>query len=376
MMSTRTFRGTTLEEVLPQIRDELGGDAVVVRQRDGVVGGIGGFFGKRCVEVDARPAVQPPSLPPRAVIDVYDNVLAPIPSEGDLDMDEQFDELEEDESVDEEQSPIVRRIADQARPFAEPARPFADELARAVEDPGVERALVRSGVPDLIAADIVAEAESRWAPLYRDEPLSAHVSRVLASRIPVADPWPDTERRRIAIVGERGSGRTTAAVELTTAFRGAGVNTAMLSLEPARSALRLFERVDLLDIPFEIAPGPEEARLATHRLESSEVIVADTPAFGPGHGGSVHHLAQLLDAFDPQEIHLVVGANTSADRTWLLVEELRRSARVDRLLLAGGVRAGAAAALVTGVPVSFISMGTGVHPAQPTELAAALLKTT
>lgn len=372
-MGTRTFRGSSLEEVLPQIRDELGGDAVVVRQRDGVVGGIGGFFGKRCVEVEAKPAPPTPVLPPRAVIDVYDNGFTQLPFQGEHDMDEDF-EQSEDESIDDEPSPIVRRIADQARPFADETGPFADELARAVGDPGVERALVRAGVPDLIAADIVAEAESRWAPLYRDEPLSAHVSRVLASRIPVADPWPDTERRRIALVGERGSGRTTAAVELATAFRGAGVNTAIMSLEPARSALRLFERVDLLDIPFEIAPGPEEARLAAHRLESSEVIVADTPAFGPGHGGSIQHLAQLLDAFDPQEIHLVIGKSTTADRAWLLIEELRRSARVDRLLLAGGVTAGAAAALVTGVPVSFTSAGTGLHPAEPPELAAAILK--
>ena len=29
----KTFRGRTLEQVLPQIRDELGADAIVVRRR-------------------------------------------------------------------------------------------------------------------------------------------------------------------------------------------------------------------------------------------------------------------------------------------------------------------------------------------------------
>jgi len=50
----KTFRGESLEELRPQIREELGADAVILRQRDGLKGGVGGFFQKRCVEVDAR----------------------------------------------------------------------------------------------------------------------------------------------------------------------------------------------------------------------------------------------------------------------------------------------------------------------------------
>src|SRR6185436_4056155 len=50
----KTFPGQSLEELLPQIREELGADAVILRQRDGLKGGVGGFFQKRCVEVDAR----------------------------------------------------------------------------------------------------------------------------------------------------------------------------------------------------------------------------------------------------------------------------------------------------------------------------------
>lgn len=78
-VKTRTYQGGTLEELLPQIRDELGDDAIVVRQREGLKGGVGGFFQKRCVEVEARagavapprgfsvtdgPDVAPPGVPP------------------------------------------------------------------------------------------------------------------------------------------------------------------------------------------------------------------------------------------------------------------------------------------------------------------------
>jgi flagellar biosynthesis GTPase FlhF len=49
----KTFQGRTLEDVLPEIRAELGGNAVVLGQRQVVHGGVGGFFGKRMVEVTA-----------------------------------------------------------------------------------------------------------------------------------------------------------------------------------------------------------------------------------------------------------------------------------------------------------------------------------
>jgi hypothetical protein len=52
--SVKTFRGRSLEELIPRIRGELGSDAIVVRSGEGLTGGILGFFQKRYVEVDAR----------------------------------------------------------------------------------------------------------------------------------------------------------------------------------------------------------------------------------------------------------------------------------------------------------------------------------
>jgi len=49
----KTYRGRSLEEVLPQIRAELGPDAIVLRRREGLTGGVGGFFQRPYVEVEA-----------------------------------------------------------------------------------------------------------------------------------------------------------------------------------------------------------------------------------------------------------------------------------------------------------------------------------
>ncbi|HWV86124.1 MAG TPA: hypothetical protein VNZ62_11820 [Capillimicrobium sp.] len=51
----RTFRGRSLSEVLPRVREELGEGAIALNVRQGTTGGIGGFFAQRCVEVDAIP---------------------------------------------------------------------------------------------------------------------------------------------------------------------------------------------------------------------------------------------------------------------------------------------------------------------------------
>lgn len=48
----RTYRGASLAELAPRIRAELGDSAMILRQREGVTGGIAGFFAKRMVEID------------------------------------------------------------------------------------------------------------------------------------------------------------------------------------------------------------------------------------------------------------------------------------------------------------------------------------
>ena len=62
---TKTFRGRTLDALLPEIREELGPDAIVLRRREGLAGGVGGFFQRSFVEVEARRALpgelEPPS---------------------------------------------------------------------------------------------------------------------------------------------------------------------------------------------------------------------------------------------------------------------------------------------------------------------------
>src|SRR5689334_1694614 len=109
MADMKTYRGESLEELLPQIREELGPDAVITRRREGIVGGIGGFFGKKCVEIEAcgplpMPTFVPkptakPTIPQSAIVDLYDGPA------------------DEDEPA-EDTSPLLEALLAQASPFA------------------------------------------------------------------------------------------------------------------------------------------------------------------------------------------------------------------------------------------------------------------
>src|SRR5689334_22965601 len=62
-MEPKTFRGLSLAECERKVRAELGDDAVVVRQREGLTGGVGGFFQRKLYEVDALPGAAAPEMP-------------------------------------------------------------------------------------------------------------------------------------------------------------------------------------------------------------------------------------------------------------------------------------------------------------------------
>src|SRR4051812_4562135 len=103
---TKTFRGRSLDEVLPQVRAELGADAIVVRRREGLAGGVAGFFQRSYIEVDARAA---------------------------HDDEKPFEARNDRATAEGFESPAIRALVDQAAPFADalariqsPPAPVAD----------------------------------------------------------------------------------------------------------------------------------------------------------------------------------------------------------------------------------------------------------
>jgi hypothetical protein len=62
--ATRVYRGRSVEELVPQIQRDLGSDAIILRRREGLTGGMFGFFQHAFVEIEAMPGAPG--------VDVYD----------------------------------------------------------------------------------------------------------------------------------------------------------------------------------------------------------------------------------------------------------------------------------------------------------------
>jgi flagellar biosynthesis protein FlhF len=382
-----TFRGSSLEELLPMIRAELGADAIITKQREGIVGGIGGFFGKRCVEVEARkPAWEPPeptpALPTRSILDAYD---AP-----------ETAELAADEDDEPSGETIMDRLLAQAAPFVtEPEeRPrfnaFADELAEAVDEQertatagrlgDVAEELASCELSGRMVDEILAEAGRLHATFAPDTALVQHARKVVARRLRIR---PDTARtgRRVAIVGPAAAGKTLATAKLCVAHSRAGSSVVAVSLAGRSDAIRLATLLDASAVDLTVADAPVSAEVTRETLAGSDLVVADTPAIDTYDLGQIDGIVRLLDAFAPTETHLAVPLGTPVAEMRLLVHALWTRGRSVSIMITHEDSPAAATpvalALVEQLSLSYVTRGTGVdrglRPADATELARLML---
>ena len=349
---TKTFRGRTLEALLPKIRAELGADAIVLRRREGLAGGVGGFFPKSYVEVEARAA---------------------LPDE------QQLEARNDRATVEGLSSPAIQALVDQAAPFAdalaraqttagdrahevlvaaataaapvdaglygpqpnrvaiEEAVPVADGYVSHYEDDedddliaatpapatrqgpavprpataeGAEQRLVAAGLSSSLAADIVSEAVAHGLPFAQPRHLKKLIRTALARRLPVmADLGGNA--RTLAFVGAGGSGKTSAAERLAAAYARADADVVVVSLRSMDGGSALASRLEPQGVSVIAAEGAEQA---ARRLKGREfgLTIVDTPSAGLADKAGVARIADDLRTLGVDEVHLALPATLSA----------------------------------------------------------------
>ena len=213
----RTYRGRKLEDLIPQIRAELGPDAIILRQREGLMGGVGGFFAQKCVEVDAQAGGGRES---HHRVDIYDEdepvngwddgledfvaPAAPEPAPKVLDQTPALPAPEPPKPVAADPiqslSPVVEPIRE---PFAEPIQPPApaEPAARWAQEADAFAAPPAQDIPAAPAPAPAAEDLTAESFVSRLEQAAAHVDidelvklvttgRVLANAAPAPAPAP------------------------------------------------------------------------------------------------------------------------------------------------------------------------------------------
>jgi flagellar biosynthesis protein FlhF len=395
---TKTYRGKTLDEVLPQIRAELGDDAIILRRREGIVGGIGGFFGRRCVEVDAIPspaaASRTVALPARTVFDAYDS--------------------HHDDAGDDAENPVIRTMLDQAHPFAQALQaaelraegpaPTATIAEAEDEDEGAEEFqaiefppiagdgdweaaaahAVAAGLPAAVVEALARDARRAMQPFAQSTSPLDLLERALARQIKVEHSW-KTKRRTIALVGAAGAGKTLTAAKLCHAYAtGSTLAVRTLSLEPPADAYRLGALTEHLDIGVRVAQTPDTAARAAARMSGESLIVVDTPPVSATDPDGIADLAAMLEAVRPDETHLVVPAWADARATVALYEAITAHFPVTRITITrldevSSVAAAVGLSFTLKRPLAYVTDGRraigGLRPADAAELAGLALST-
>jgi flagellar biosynthesis GTPase FlhF len=367
--ATKTFRGRTLEEVLPQIKADFGPDAEIVRQREGLTGGVGGFFQRACVEVEARPPGPEPELPMRR-FDAYDDEPAmpePMPEPMPDPMVEfEPDPLPEPDEATSEglEAPGIQEILRQAAPFANHLNQ-ALEPAPAAKEP-IEELLVDSGIAAQRAHEIVAETLSHVLPFGSRRQLRKLVRQGLARRIPVA-PTPPAGGRSLAFAGPAGSGKTLCTARLAIAYAsGSDLPVVCVTLSPPDGGNELRALVEPHGIGVTVARSAAQARAHIAGALGDALVVVDTPS-----AVSDEDLRTLALA----ELHLTLPSTYSAPAAAEFAARLPAThvalTHLDETTRIGGL---VDFLIENGTPLSYVSRGDdGLAPADSDDLAALVL---
>lgn len=120
----------------------------------------------------------------------------------------------------------------------------------------------------------------------------------------------------IALVGPTGAGKTTTAAKLAVkkgAFGAARVGLITIDTYRVGGMEQLNTYADLADVPFEVVYDVSEVDATLKRLSACDVVIIDTPGRSPAASELTERWRSLLDAFQPDEVHLVVPATLRAD---------------------------------------------------------------
>jgi hypothetical protein len=328
----RTFRGSSLEELLPQIREQLGPDAVVLRQRDGLVGGIGGFFQQRFVEVDAISgfAHSPPSHRPR--VDVYD---------------------EEPAAPATPEPAALPPVARPAEPFAVVLAAAATEAPAALDVRAIAPAstlideLTRAGMSHAFAQRLSADAEAHELPFANGD-LREATRRALARRLPTSLP----HRAGGLVVAFAGPGSTACADALAAAYKRAG--------RDARTVASL-----------------DKARALLERGNPDALLALDLPPIA-SERAEVEALAERVATLQLDELLAVLPAELDLPSARALLDRLQPLTPSALALALDTPDAALGAALelacASRLPIVYLNDAhTGIAPTDPTRLAERLL---
>lgn len=396
----RKFQGDSFSDAYQQMVSELGEHALVLNTSEVKKRGILGLLGQRVVELTA--AAPTPASPqshttgPRKRTPLeskYAAQAAQPARSGTVASDETVNSTVAyfRELVSDAQAGVAAPSGRTSAPSPGGAKSRAPviPLRRPGEISPWYRVLVNRGVPEKLAANLVRRAANRSAPgaAHNAKALSKHLNLEIRKRVSVTggiSVTPGT-RHTVALVGATGVGKTTNLAKLAAqfAFRE-HLRVAFLTVDTYRVAapeqLRVY--ANILELPMRIANDPKEVASAMYAFRDYELVLIDTAGSSQFNLEQLQELKAMLTVAQPQEVLLVVSANTQLEDSRSVVDNFKflkptslLFSKLDETRHYGGLFALHTEA---GLPLSYFSVGQNVPDdiglASPAEVAELLLE--
>lgn len=377
---TRTYRGRTVDELIPKIQAELGRDAIVIRRQSGLTGGFAGFFQRPFVEIEARrgsPGIDrydeddaAPAMPgdldaeltaaldrepaldrvatvgsaathdPTVVLDPHlalDAELDAAPARPSA-LDEEFRELTAaslggEPAVAKPPAPVPAGGALPA-PFAAalaaaeaagtpPASAARPPVSRSRARDAIERRLLEVGVGEELVRELLEAATGHAMPFMPARTsLARAVQEALRQRIPTPRALP-AGNATIAVVGPGGSGKTSVCAALLSAYGKRSALSAACATVVEGEQRGALELLLSPHVPQPAPIGDQQAQNALRAARETGVVLLDTPAVSPADAAAVRALAALLAEVRADRVVLALPATLGRKAARQLLEALR-----------------------------------------------------
>ncbi|MCA9130480.1 MAG: flagellar biosynthesis protein FlhF [Planctomycetales bacterium] len=338
-MTIKTFRATSLQEALQQVRATLGPDASVHATRELKPSRLN-FLGKRpVVEVEASAnayaAERFPDDPPLQLKGDSGLLANSLPG------------MERKSS---EPLPPSRLQSDAQRlPLTTTGQVVEQRLARAVttredanatspqyrtesnkHDPTLTPAaldtlveLMDCGIPPELSTRLLRDVCSGIEPRNQHDPLllKGQISRLIAKQIQAAGALEFeggvSQQRVAALVGPTGVGKTTTLAKIAAGFRfDLGLEVGLITLDTFRLGAvdQLLQYAELISAQLEVVSAPEEINAALQRLRECDLVLIDTAGRSLRDTAQLAKMSAFMEAAQPDATFLVLSATSSQEQ--------------------------------------------------------------
>lgn len=395
----KTYKGTTFTEVFLRIKEEIGPDAVILKQQEIKNPASPSEKVEVTVTLDdiaELPAAMPSSIDSKSgKIDINEKSIGTYNNRGvkhsTVKFTEQGKPADSNKFMDYMENALaeIRALREDFAitrgEFLEGIRVVRDRVPK--EFGVVATELSKIGIPAQTLQDLLAEVMLNCPADSRDEKsVREQMKRVLANRIAVA-PRPRLRKGRPIVqmfVGPAGCGKSGVISKLAGRATITGnTNVAIVTADSYRmGALEQMEAfASAAEIELGVISSPDEVPEVFGKLREKSLLLIDTAGRSLSNAEHEREMLAFYETIRPDEVHLVLPLNMR-DRDLEKFAELYSKIHVNRFVFTKQDESSELGALVWlpvkfGVPISYISNGQGpdnIVSAEKEIIASWLLK--